>query len=197
MLPKEMSNSQPQKANPLKVNDELFAVARSVRYHAKREAFFQTLDQWSKIISVTLSLGVVGDLLNGSPKFSLWLAAGVAAVGVIDLVKGFGAMSKRHLELGQQFISLNQDYVRLGDDITEMQFRDLCARRLEIEKREPPILKTLNRICHNEECHVRKRDEYGYPLKWYVRRSAHFCNWFFNEEAKTRKQLKELNANPA
>lgn len=37
-----------------------------------------------------------------------------------------------------------------GEELAPSQLRDLEARRLDIESREPPMLRVLDAMCHDE-----------------------------------------------
>ena len=119
-----------------RIEDQLFGVQRSVRYHSKRVNFFARLM-----------------FFNG--KVCLYR------------------------ELMIDFISLEQEYVKLGEEITESELSDLTCRRLEIEKREPHTLRVLNTICHNELCHARGQDEYAFKVTWIQRLLSDFGDWFY------------------
>jgi hypothetical protein len=65
--------------------------------------------------------------------------------------------------LANDFIALEKE-ILLADHLNEDQLRQLEAQRLDIETKEPPILRTLNRICHNEEARAQGCEEQALPL---------------------------------
>ena len=59
-------------------------------------------------------------------------------------------MARLHVGLSRDFIELERSLLRAEDHLTREAFRELRGRRLEIEAREPPPLRVLDAICHDE-----------------------------------------------
>ena len=60
-----------------------------------------------------------------------------------------GLRARQHNDLAGEFIGLERDLVRAGDEIAD-QLAEPTARRLKIEAAEPPILRVLDATCHDE-----------------------------------------------
>ena len=52
-------------------------------------------------------------------------------------------------------MELERDIVAKGEALTEKQHDAFLARCVEIEMDEPPVLRSLNRLCYNEEVRAR------------------------------------------
>ena len=59
-------------------------------------------------------------------------------------------MARLHVGLSRDFIELERSLLRAEDHLTREEFRELRGRRLEIKAGEPPPLRVLDVICHNE-----------------------------------------------
>ena len=80
--------------------------------------------------------------------------AGISAVLVaMDLAIRFGERERQHESLLRQYRSLERDIVALGARLGETDYDAFYGRYLEID--EPPVLHTLNDLCHNAEIRVR------------------------------------------
>ena len=76
------------------------------------------------------------------------MAAAVA--GALELVFDFVRSARLHSGLAGEFTKLEQDLVRAGEELAPPQLRDLEKRRLDVESREPPVLRVLAAMCHDE-----------------------------------------------
>ena len=81
----------------------------------------------------------------------LAVAAAVTAVaGAWELVFRTAKTARLHNELGREFIALEKQLVLAGESLPEPRLRELQAARLDIEAREPPALRVLDAMCHDE-----------------------------------------------
>lgn len=105
------------------------------------------------------------------------LAGLVAVTSAIDLVVGTGAMARLHNELAKKFILLEKEIVLAGEP-TEDKLRSFTSSRLEIEAEEPPILRTVDRLCHNELLRAEGHSSDKFVrVTWLQRQLAHFINF--------------------
>lgn len=77
------------------------------------------------------------------------LVAVAAVAGAPELVFGFARSVRLHNGLAGEFTRLEQDLPQAGEALAPARLRDLKARRLDIESREPPVLRVLNAMCHD------------------------------------------------
>ena len=155
-----------------------FAVAKSIRYHAKMRRFFDRLHQISVAISALTASAAVATLTvaGGDHRLALWLSAGVALVTTLDLVIGFSERARTYDGLLRRFSDLRVRLVR-NPAPSAAEMRAFMADRLEIEKDEPLERAVLNLICNNEELVAR-----GFPrenearVSWWRRQCAYLID---------------------
>lgn len=155
----------------------LFGVRRSVRYHMRRCRFFDQFHSFTNAIGVMAGSTAVLSAFQNHPHMAAFLAGLVAVTSAIDLVVGTGAKARLHNELAKKFILLEKEITLKGEP-TGGDLREFTSHRLEIEAEEPPILRTLDRLCHNELLRAE-----GHPpeefvhVPWHQRRLAHFISF--------------------
>ncbi len=160
-------------------HEQLFAVRRSVRYHARRSQFFDHIDKVVKIMTAVSGVGTITTLLASTlgTGWTTGFAATVAFLSSVDLIVGFSKCGKLHVDLARRFIDLEREFARCGQDPDEADLMRMIERRLEIEKDEPAILRVLDTMCHNELMLAT-----GYPgservkLSWLQRALAQICD---------------------
>lgn len=127
----------------------MFSVRRSRRYHLYRQRFFDRLDYWSNFSTALLSSSmVVAGIVESKP----WVVSVAVALTIFRFFLLAGQTTRRamlHNSLAVEFTSLERDMV-LSDGTVD-QVKEFTQRRLDIETKEPPPLKILDLICHNEE----------------------------------------------
>lgn len=129
----------------------MFDVRRSVRYHNRRRSFF---DRWGLITNaMTIFFGSAIILTTLQDNGLKWLAIGsavlIALFSTVDMVVGTAKAGRLHSDLSRRFNELEREMTQAGD-YDETSLRLFTAKRLKIEADEPPILRVLDSICHNE-----------------------------------------------
>lgn len=128
--------------------DLLYKAWVQVRYHRRRQRFFDLVDKGSKAMTL-----ILGASLFGKHLASLnWVATGISALGLMALVFGYGDRKQLHKELAEQAAGLAAAIEELPARAltTEAvaawaaQFARLCAKA-------PPALKTLTLLCEREQ----------------------------------------------
>lgn len=163
---------------PREAHDLLFGVRRSFRYHSRRRQFFDRFSKAIKIISAVSGVGVITTLLSqlGKP-WPITLAAIAAVFSSIDLAINTSESARLHTELARKFIALERDIVEAGKEFTERELTKFVSRRLEIEAEEPPILRVLDCICHNELIRAMGYEEkYQVKISWCQRLFSNFID---------------------
>lgn len=119
-----------------------------VRYHRRRQRFFDLIDKATKATTL-----VLGATLFGKHLASLnWVATGISALGLMALVFGYGDRKQLHKELAEQAAGF------------VAAIEELPARNLSVEvvarwsadyarfcAKAPPPLKTLTLVCEREQ----------------------------------------------
>lgn len=128
----------------------LFGVRRSVRYHNRRRMFFDRWQTVTSLISVVFGsatfFAVIG---TNNPNIAAVTAAVVVFFSAVDLVVGTVKVARDHYDLAKRFITLEQEIISV-QELDEKSLIRLKNARLDIEKDEPPVLRVLDTLCHNE-----------------------------------------------
>jgi hypothetical protein len=141
-------------------------VCRSIRYHSKRAAFFGYIVRFTKAFSLFTGFGTITALIGESYVLSIVCGAFVALVSALDLACGFSDREKLHDDLKRRFIHLEKDLVLGESKATEEWIKLKTSDRLMIEVDEPPVIKTLDIICHNEQAIAQGNRKDVYHLNW-------------------------------
>jgi hypothetical protein len=154
-----------------------FSVQRSRRYHEKLCAFYGTWRDWIKTVSVIAGSGIFVLLIVAKASyFAEIVAAFVALWAILDYVIEPAKKADKHCDLGQKFTDLAILIAR--SPRSEECLGDLQARRLEIEKMEPPCKRLVDLQARNDECRARglPPDE-QVPLSWAQRYFGYFVTF--------------------
>ncbi len=155
----------------------LFGVRRSVRYHNRRRRFFETWHRVTSGAAVLFGSAAMASLLTNTENtdLAIWAAGLVTLLASIDLVVGTARASWNHAELARRFIDLEK--VMVATTASKSSYQECNNARLDIEADEPPALRVLNILCHNEQA---KAEGYGdeafYLVAGYQRLAAHFMD---------------------
>ena len=140
-----------------RIADLLWGVRRSVRYHDRRQGFFErchVLVMALVVLSGSATIAAFGSSLaaDWSLEAKLFPAALITVLSTLDIMFGFSARTTLHSNLKRRFINLERELVPLeyDPDPPEDAVNKLWLERLSIEADEPPVLRVLDSICHNE-----------------------------------------------
>jgi hypothetical protein len=127
----------------------LFDVRRSTRYHNRRRQFFDRVSKWSDALTAISGSGTIISIVStASNEASVALAATTAVLSAINLVFDTKGHARLHHDFARQFISIEKTLI--SPELTGKQLTQAEASRLDIEAGEPPVLRVLDLICHNE-----------------------------------------------
>ena len=127
----------------------LFGVRRSVRYHVRREQYFDRAHHLGAFAAALTGFATIAALLADHAALAT-AAAATALAGAGEMAFGFARKARRHSDLAHDFIDLEKALVQTGDALPESRLRELEAVRLDIEARKPPVLRALDAMCHDE-----------------------------------------------
>ena len=137
-----------------KLHDTLFAVHRSIRYHRHRERFFDQTHHVGAVITMIAGIATVTALIADLPAEWAWTRLAAAALAMIASIANLGfnpaAAARRHSSLAMDFIFLEKDLVHARSAPLAKDLLKLQTRRLDIKAAEPPVLRVLDAICHDE-----------------------------------------------
>jgi hypothetical protein len=140
---------------------QLFGIQRSIRYHARRQSFYDFWNTFTTATSIIGGAGTVAALLDNSPfseSWRLWFPAIITVVSTLNLVWGTSRAARLHNDLYRRFVDLEREIT--GMEPTEAALRTLKTKRLEIEADEPPTKFALDVLCHNELVRAMGIDDY-------------------------------------
>lgn len=133
----------------------LFGVRRSVRYHSRRRQHYELFHKTVLFLALILGSITVAAFAEAiGNTWPAWVkalpAALVSILAALDLVLGSSAKSWQHADLARRFIDLERELeTRKGEPLNTL-ISEITDKRLEIETSEPPVLRVLDTICHNE-----------------------------------------------
>lgn len=127
----------------------LFGVRRSIRYHLRRRAFFETWNTLTNVVALLFGSAAIGGTIKGYELLAIASGALVTFFSAVNLVIGTTRKARVHEEFGRRFFALEREMVEAGN-YGAAALATFVGLRLEIEADEPPILKVLDCICHNE-----------------------------------------------
>ena len=136
-------------------DDLLFEVRVSVRYHSRRQGFFQTCHSLVMTLALfgsSATLATFGaELGAGWPLWAKLLPSVIVmALVTLDLVVGFAEKAARYGDWMRRFIQLERQLEAIRGKATDEDLAKITDERLAIEAGEPPVLHVLNAICYNE-----------------------------------------------
>ncbi len=139
--------------NPENLNNDwhilLFGVRRSARYHEKRERFFHRLNRVVLFLNVAFgSAAVVAVISELGHGWIVAFSALVAMASALDLVVDTGGSARLHADLRRRFVALES--AMIGEEPDQEKLTRFTRERLAIEQDEPPVLRALDVLCHNE-----------------------------------------------
>lgn len=152
------------------VFDLLFGVRRSVMYHNRRRAFFDRIRNIKNILSVIFGSATFFSVLTSAGKeYALVASAVIIILSTIDLVVGTSNRSRLHFDLAKRFLILQKAIIGASLPTNE-DIQKWTQERLDIEMDEPPVLRVLDSICHNDLCRATGCGQEEFvTLTWYQR----------------------------
>ena len=129
----------------------LFGVRRSSRYHERRRSFFEGINTTILFLQVAAGSLAVGTWMKSAhSEGGLIALAGLLAA--VNLVVGTQRKATLHSSLAQQFQRLERDMLpfEADRDVSQEQVTRFQQARIELEELEPPKLRVIDLLCHNE-----------------------------------------------
>ena len=150
-----------------------WGVRRSIRYHDRRIVWFDAIHRAGRFLTLLAGGGAAATIIARHEPVATALALSCAAFAALDLAFDLPAKARLHAALKVKFVDIEREINLVGHDrLDDAALLRLCARRSEIERDEPPILRCLDALCHNELCRVDGIDE-RCPVRWWQRILSH------------------------
>jgi len=158
-----------------KWQDLLFGVRRSIRYHDRRVRFFERMNRIILFVNVASgSAAVVSVLSSLGGAWVASFAAIVALASAFDLAVDTGSRARTHTGLKHLFVDLEKSMNT--SQPSQAALIDLTNMRLDIERDEPPVLRVLDILCHNEMVRaLGYSNDHLHPVTWWRRMLAHIA----------------------
>lgn len=143
-----------------------------VRYHRRRQRFFDLLDKVTKSATVVLGASLLGQYFQ---PYLPWSATAITSLGLLALVFGYGDRKQQHKELAEQAAAVIAaiELVPVGA-LTDScvaawgsEYARLCAKA-------PPPLKSLSLICEAEQAAADGHPDHVTKPSWLWRVLADF-----------------------
>lgn len=130
-------------------HDVLHRACVTLRYHRKRQRFFDLADKLTKAATVLLGASLLGTQLT---KALPLVASAISGLGLLALVFGYGDRKQAHKELAEAAAQLlaKVEAVPLAQ-MEDAAVREWAADLMRLNMKEPPALKTLVQICEWEQ----------------------------------------------
>ena len=144
----------------------LFGVRKSIRYHQRRRAFLEGAHTIVVALQVIAGSSAVAAVVGDSTTMGASFAATAAVLAALDLTFGMSRRATTHASLAQQFAQLEREMVphEHDENVDAAVATGFRQRRLEIEETEPPKLRVIDLLCHNELVTSTNRHEKLYPV---------------------------------
>jgi hypothetical protein len=169
----------------------LWAIQRSSRYHARRQAFSERWRRVTAGVAVIFGSAAVTDLVKeGGHEIAIAASFIVAITSAVDLVVGTADMAWQHRELRRRYISLEGEILKSAEEPPESSIHRWQDERLSAEAEEPPKYVALDLLCENEMSRA-QGDGDRVVLKPWERLSAHWWRW---EDLVSRAMKRPLPA---
>ena len=158
----------------------VFRVRRSIRYNSRRQGFFETVDRVLTLLLILLGSSAIGTQAKFADPWEFWLVVSIGALVAIlssvMLVFVPGVRAATHRQFVKEFTQLDK---KLSSDRSKGNVRQVWLACLELEAAEPPVMRALDVLCHNELCRaedVTDPDQYV-VVPWRQRLTANFFSW--------------------
>jgi len=157
-----------------KERELLFRIEKSVRYHDHRKRFFELIHNWiTFLVALSGTATFVTLVAEMGPRVPLFLAFAVTVFSLGDLIVKSPDKIRLYDDLKRRFIALEKKIILLKEPDTDFQNK-LNADILNIEADEPPNLRTLTAICHNETLQAKGYDKgYFKKIGWHKKFLRH------------------------
>lgn len=159
------------------LHDQLFDIRRSVRYHRRRQKFFEWSHDMLLWMTALLGTSTASSLFGGWGLIEV-AAALTAVASVSNLVFAPARKARLHSDLARRFIDLER--LAISPD-AENRVSEIKAKRLVIEEDEPPIYRVLDTLCYNEVMRsLGYKDDELIPVPKHVEVTAHWTDLLFS-----------------
>lgn len=120
-----------------------------VRYHRRRQRFFDLLDKGTKSVTVVLGASLMGQFVaDWLPQMGVL----ITCIGLLALVFGYSDRKQQHKELAEQAAKLVADIETVP--VAQLSFERAAgwaADYAQLVAKAPPVLKRVALVCEREQ----------------------------------------------
>ena len=136
-------------------DDLLFDIRRSVRYHDRRQGFYQGVQNLALLLAFLFGTATVATFGAAIGKdLPVWVrllpALATSMLTGIALVYRVAEKAWLHQDLKREFIGLEIRLELSRDEASDELIAHVQADRLAVEAREPKVLRVLDTLCYND-----------------------------------------------
>lgn len=148
---------------------------RSVRYHMHRVRFFQSLANLVSTVSLLSGSAAFASLLVAAPAWAPLAASAIVVVAqLLELVGRVSDKAMLHRSLADAHLAVEKDAAAVEGRATDDDVRRIRQALIDIEAREPPILRALDVCCHNEVVRAMGLDDQVHEVSGWQRAMRHW-----------------------
>lgn len=159
----------------------LFGLRLSAKYHSRRRDFLDALHSWSLFVALVSGPATVvlfSPIGDGLPMWvKLLPAMVVTVVSAADQAFAFMRKAWLHNNLSSEYVLLERDLLQSGNPTSETQLNGFKKTRIGIESREPPMMRALEDMCHNEMVIAQGLEGEFVEVSFWKRLLAHFVKF--------------------
>lgn len=120
-----------------------------VRYHRRRQRFFDLVDKLTKAVTVVLGASLMGRYVADALPI---VATAITSFGLLALIFGYGDRKQQHKELAEQAAHLVSTIEQVpAGELTPAKVAGWGADYARLCSKSPPPLKTLSLMCEHEQ----------------------------------------------
>lgn len=143
-----------------------------LRYHRRRQRFFDLCDKLTKTVTILLGATLFGVAVK---EWVPLLGSLVSSLGLLSLIFGYSDRKQQHKDLSEQAANLIFDIEATPlAEITSHKVAGWNAGYVRICTKAPPALKTLTLICEREQSSADGNPNHIPEQKWLDRLLADF-----------------------
>lgn len=150
----------------------LFKVWVQLRYHRRRQRFFDMADKGTKSLTVLLGATLIGQALRG---WLPYVASAISGLALLALVFAYTDRKQAHKELAELAAGLIGDIEAVpAGELTAARVAAWRAAHARHIAKAPPPLKALTLICEREQATADGHPDHVPPVGWPRRWVADF-----------------------
>ncbi|ETW11089.1 hypothetical protein ATO8_18759 [Roseivivax marinus] len=165
-----------------------FNILRNALYHTARRRSLEQTNRVFNLLVVLLGAAAFSDLITRIGMTSVWVGAGVALIGALQLVFDFGRQARDHQVLQRDYYNLLAE-TEVVHEPTPQDASEWHARMIKITGDEPPVLRAIDAKAYNDAVGAMEIDP---EQRLHIPRIDRFLGGFLAFEGRQYSKLVEL-----